>query len=137
MRKFTKIKTILMSLGIIFAFSILINTNFSYYQGYINGNLENDNEQKLKTAECPYGVEWFLTWGGSDSDYGNCIAMDSSDNIYFAGYAGSFGSGGDMCLVKYNSSGFQQWNRTWGGSDMDWGKGIVIDSSGNIYITGN
>ncbi|MFX1315247.1 MAG: SBBP repeat-containing protein [Promethearchaeota archaeon] len=136
MKKITKIKPIIITLAMIFFFSILINTNFNYYQETDYGNLESINEQKLKTAECPYGVEWFLTWGGSASDYGESIVMDSSDNIYFAGYTASFGSGGDICLVKYHSPGFQQSNRIWGGSDIDWGKGIAIDSSRNIYITG-
>ncbi len=46
--------------------------------------------------------------------------MDSSANIYLAGFTYSFGAGsGDIVLVKYKSSGEQQWYRTWGGIDDD------------------
>ena len=36
----------------------------------------------------------------------------------------------------FNSSGDLFWYKTWGGSEGDYGYGIVIDVSGNIYITG-
>ncbi|GAH13728.1 unnamed protein product, partial [marine sediment metagenome] len=49
----------------------------------------------------------------------------------------SFGTGNyDLVLVKYISSGVQQWNFTWGGIDNEAGSGVVVDSSDNIYITG-
>ncbi|GAG83365.1 unnamed protein product, partial [marine sediment metagenome] len=81
--------------------------------------------------------QWNRTWGGSNYDYGNGIAVDSSDNIYLTGQTNSFGAGSsDMVLVKYDSSGLQQWNRTWGGSLGDSGNAITVDSLDNIYIVG-
>jgi len=41
-----------------------------------------------------------------------------------------------MVLVKYDSSGVLQWNRTWGGSNWDEGNGVVVDSSDNVYLAG-
>ncbi|GAH13732.1 unnamed protein product, partial [marine sediment metagenome] len=38
--------------------------------------------------------------------------------------------------VKYDSSGVQQWNSTWGGIDNEAGSGVAVDTSDNIYITG-
>ncbi len=85
-----------------------------------------------------FGVQqWNRTWGGSGSDYGWGVAVDSSDNVYLAGYTGSFGGGyDDMVLVKYDSFGVQQWNRTWGGSGSDYGYGVAVDSSDNVYLAG-
>ncbi len=84
------------------------------------------------------GVEqWVRTWGGFTNDVGTGIAIDTSDNIYIVGTTKSFGVGsGDLCLLKYDKSGILQWNVTWGGIDNDSGTGIVIDSSGKIYIVG-
>jgi len=82
--------------------------------------------------------QWNRTWGGSNYDYGSGVAVDSSGTIYIAGYTISFGAGGyDMCLVKYNNLGVQQWNHTWGGSNSDYGSGVAIDSSNNIYVAGS
>ncbi|MBN1801328.1 MAG: SBBP repeat-containing protein [Candidatus Lokiarchaeota archaeon] len=77
------------------------------------------------------------TWGGNGHDEALKVYTDSLDNIYVVGATDSWGSGGlDMCLIKFNSTGTMIWNRTWGGSKDDIGSGIVMDSSGNIYISG-
>ena len=81
--------------------------------------------------------QWNRTWGGIDDDFGREVAVDSSDNVYVAGSTYNFGAGsGDIVLVKYDSSGVQQWNRTWGGIDDDFGRGVAVDSSDNVYVSG-
>jgi len=81
--------------------------------------------------------QWDRTWGGSDIDFGAGIVLDSSENIYITGSTESFGAGDrDMYLVKYNNLGDYQWNRTCGGSNLDHGEAITLDSSDNIYIVG-
>ena len=84
------------------------------------------------------GQQWNRTWGGSIYfDSGEGVAVDSSDNVYLAGYTDSFGAGSDdMVLVKYDSSGGQQWNRTWGGGNRDYGWEVAVDSSDNVYLAG-
>jgi hypothetical protein len=39
-------------------------------------------------------------------------------------------------LVKYNTSGTEQWLRAAGGTDNDQVRGLASDASGNVYITG-
>ena len=83
-------------------------------------------------------LQWNTTWGGSNGDgTWDGIVLDSSGNIFLAGYTGSFGAEGrDIILVKYNNLGEHQWNTTWGGSGDDYGEAIAFDSSENVYITG-
>ena len=83
-------------------------------------------------------ILWNITWGGIASDAGHGIVVDSKDNIYVTGQTESFGAGsGDMFLVKYNSSGNQLWNKTWGDTESQYGRGIAIDLSDDIYVTGS
>ena len=85
------------------------------------------------------GVEqWNSKWGGTEPDEGFGVAVDSSNNVYIGGRTRSFGAGNnDMLLVKYDSSGVQQWNRTWGGTDYDLSWGVAVDSSNNAYLAGH
>ena len=71
-----------------------------------------------------------------------CKNFDSSSNIYVVGNAGSGFDGNtgqgntDVLLVKFNSSGTKQWSRLYGGTAGDIGRGIAIDNSGNLFLTG-
>ena len=70
------------------------------------------------------------------------MTVDSSGNVYASGYSqgtfdGNSSSGGDdIVLVKYNSSGTQQWIRQLGTDQSDIAEDIAIDSSDNIFLTG-
>ena len=59
----------------------------------------------------------------------NDISGDSSGNLYVTGYVGA-----SKCLtMKLNSSGVIQWERTLTSGGTDYGYGIAVDSSGNIF----
>ena len=68
--------------------------------------------------------------------------MDSSDIIYVTGdtYGGldnnTNAGSNDFFLAKYNSSGAYQWTQQLGTSSGDIGYGVAVDSSNNIYVTG-
>ena len=82
-------------------------------------------------------VQWRRTLGGSGSDEGKGVAVDSSDNIYVCGTTRSTSNGNRyMMIAKYNSSGTLQWQNTLGGSNRDEGEHIEVDSSDNIYVVG-
>ena len=88
-----------------------------------------------------------VTFGGTGVDRGIDIAIDSSDNVYITGDFSStvnFGGGditsagsNDIFVLKLNSSGTFQWVNTFGGTGDDRGIDIAIDSSDNVYITGD
>ena len=82
-------------------------------------------------------IQWQRTVGGSGSDYGNAVGVDSNDNVYITGYSRSTGTGLlELFLAKYNSSGTIQWQRVLEGSGSQTGEGLAFDSSGNVYING-
>ena len=82
-------------------------------------------------------LQWDRTLGGTGTDYGRGVTIDSSDNIIVVGQTNSDGAGGDdILLAKYNSSGTLQWDRTLGGSSLERGYGVAVDSSDNIIVSG-
>jgi hypothetical protein len=89
--------------------------------------------------------------GGNDSEFGVAIAIDDSGNVYITGgtksidydittgtFQTTYGGGTyDVFVTKLNSTGTGLIYSTYiGGSNDDVGLGIVIDGSGNAYITG-
>ena len=87
--------------------------------------------------------------GGSGTDVGYGIAVDSSANAYVVGATAStnfptrnplqpvYGGGGDAFVAKINPSGSALVYSTYlGGSANDLGLGIAVDNSGNANVTG-
>ena len=89
---------------------------------------------------------WAVKAGGSGVDGGDAIAVDSSGNSYVTGYFGgtaAFGSTNltssgerDIFVAKLSSSGSWLWSVKAGGSGLEGGDAIAVDSSGNSYVTG-
>ncbi|NMC04989.1 MAG: hypothetical protein GYA24_07255 [Candidatus Lokiarchaeota archaeon] len=79
---------------------------------------------------------WNRTWGlTGDSGYEVAVAADGS--VYMAGCTQNFGAGaGDAFLAKYSSTGTQLWNRTWGGTNWDYGYGVAVATDGLVYLAG-
>lgn len=73
---------------------------------------------------------------GNNSDYGHSIAVDYTGNVYVTGFSTGILSSYDCITLKYNSSGIEQWVRTYNsqGNSLDDGVSIAIDNSSNIYV---
>jgi hypothetical protein len=94
--------------------------------------------------------QWGTYYGGTLSDRGACISTDGIGNIYVVGYTSSsnnistngsfqntYGGGGDCFTVKFNTNGIRTWATYYGGSSFDFGRAVDIDSTGNVFISGN
>ena len=82
-------------------------------------------------------VGWIALLGGTGSDLGRAVAIDSANNIIVVGQTTSDGAGGtDVLIAKYNSAGALQWDRTLGGTGDEIGTAVAIDSADNIIVVG-
>jgi hypothetical protein len=92
----------------------------------------------------------FATYlGGGSIDNGNGIAVDNAGNVYLTGtttsvfpttagvFDTSLGGVSDIFVTKLNASGTALVYSTYvGGSSEETGEAIVVDASGNAYVTG-
>jgi len=75
---------------------------------------------------------------GNGDDYASAIAMDDSGNVYVTGWSVGLGTAKDYATVKYNNMGIEQWVGRYNGpgDSDDYAYAIVVDGSGNVYVTG-
>ena len=94
---------------------------------------------------------WSKRRGGTGNDIGDGIGFDSDGNLYSSGiFSGavdfdpgletstltSSGSN-DVFISKFDTSGNYLWAKKFGGSSSDGSTPISVDSSGNIYLSGD
>ena len=111
-------------------------------------SFENGFVTKFSSA----GARAYSTYvGGNNSDWVSGIAVDSAGNAYLTGvaYSSTFtgapaggpqtanAGSGDAFVAKLNPAGTAMPAFTFlGGANNDFGRSIVLDSSGNVYVAG-
>ena len=91
----------------------------------------------LVKADSLGAEEWSMTFGGSKDDIGYGVQQTSDEGYILAGYTESYGAGKkDLWLIKTDSLGAQEWERSFGGSEDDIGKSLVISEDGGYAIAG-
>jgi hypothetical protein len=93
------------------------------------------------------GCQWSKRFGSTGSDTGNAVAVDTSGNVViFGNFIGSidFGVGAltsagqqDIFVAKFSSAGNYMWAKRFGGTGLDNARGLAVDGSGNVALTGD
>jgi uncharacterized delta-60 repeat protein len=87
-------------------------------------------------------VDWInrFTSPGIYEDEATCMAMDSANNIYVAGYSHVTGTTSNYTFttIKYNNQGVQQWVAYYSGPGSSFAQinDIKIGQNGMVYVTG-
>ena len=83
------------------------------------------------------GIEWSQTFGGWSADFAHSVQQTPDGGYIVGGYTRSFGNGNsDVWLIKTNSNGQEQWDRTFGGSSNDTGRFVQQTLDGGYIIAG-
>ena len=109
---------------------ILAGVTGSYGAG--NGDLW------LVKADSEGNEQWNRTFGGIDPDCAVSVQQTSDDGYILAGYTESYGAGrSDFWLVKTDSKGNKEWDKTFGGTDHDEVSSVQQTSDGGYILAGD
>jgi uncharacterized delta-60 repeat protein len=127
-----------------YANSIAVNNSGDVF---ITGTSKLSNQTGVRSdfLTVKYNSSGILQWtskyhgAANEENEGFCIALDNLGNIYAAGECSEFSGLQDYCVIKYNSSGSQIWKANYNSSNIhrDIISGMVLDTSGNVYVTGS
>lgn len=105
-----------------------------------------ENDMVIARYSADGAIRWVRSGGGAGMDWANGVAVDASGNSYVVGYysgGATFGSHSliaegdhDIFVAAYDPNGTLRWIRSAGGSGVDEGYGVAVDSDGNVYVTG-
>lgn len=94
---------------------------------------------------------WAKCSEGNSMDYGSSVAVDVSGNAYITGgfrsslikfdsvklaNVGLGCSAYEVFTAKYDTSGNVLWAKSGNGTGSDFGRGVITDKAGNVYVTG-
>ena len=122
------------------SFSLLDNDTYTFE---ITGEYDPTRELVIDPD-----LAWGSYLGGSWSDIAEDVAVDSSGNVHVTGstQSNAWVSGGWLTdydsptygyVVKLSSDGQHLWSTYVGGYSEDRGRGIALDASGNVFVTGS
>ena len=128
-----------------FAFDLKVDSQgYVYVTGYSMGiNLKQDC---LTIKYNPQGgEEWVARYNGPDNldDFATSIGIDNNSNVFISGYSKNAPSPNistsDIITIKYDGLGNEKWVHRYNGPGNynDQAGSIVVDSSGDAYVTGS
>ncbi len=134
--------------GIDFARGVAVDASGNIYvtgatEGNLNGNTSAGLLDIFLTKFNSSGQRLFtIQIGTPGNDIGYGIALDSSGNVYVTGstdgnLSGTSNGGLDIFLAKFDSSGQNLFTTQFGTPFDDIGRGVAVDGSGNVYVTGS
>lgn len=132
---------------------LLLSGSTLYAVGYTRGNLHGNTligvdgwaDIFIASIDTTTGTRtWTRTLGTAGTDLPAAISIHSTGKLLVTGHTwgnldGNLNLGNtDLFVSKIDiASGIADWTRTIGGADFDYGRDVLADGTGNVYVTGS
>lgn len=110
---------------------------------YVAGRTKANNyDLAVRKIDGSGATVWTKFFQGTDDDRATAVAVDDSSYVYVTGLtdvnANPLIEDYNVITLKYNSSGTQQWLKTFNGSanSNDYSDGIAVNSTGDVFVNG-
>jgi len=105
--------------------------------GYTSSFGAGGDDAWLVKTDSSGNIQWKQTYGGTGGDYASSVVKTSDGGYALAGSTDSIGAGSqDMWLIKTDSDGNMQWNKTFGGAGYDYASSVIQTSDGGYALVG-
>jgi predicted secreted protein len=103
--------------------------------GQTNSFGAGNNDFWLVKTDASGIMEWNMTYGGTGNDVGIHVLQTVDGGYALAGSTSSFGVGSnDAWLIMTDADGTMQWNKTYGGTGMEFGQCLEPTSDGGYAL---
>jgi len=95
-----------------------------------------DNDIWVVKIDSIGDIQWQKTFGDSTYDEGISIIQNAAGNFVVLGWLSDADWDADFCLLNLDPSGNLVWQKTYGGSDTDWGYQVIQTLDGGYMLSG-
>ncbi len=104
--------------------------------GYTKSYGAGANDVYLVKTDYSGNQLWDKVFGGTQDDLAFSVLQTSDGGFLITGSSFSFGTGGDMLMIKTNSNGNLIWQKTFGGISSDGAMNVAHTMDNGFIITG-
>lgn len=124
--------------GLDWAHSVVQTNDGGYLlAGVTNSSVASSYDALLVKTDSAGNMQWNRTYGGTNYEEARSLVRTSDEGYAFAGSTSSYGAGDhDFWLVKTDSSGNMQWNKTYGGASTEAPSSVVQTKDGGYALVG-
>ena len=120
--------------GYDYGYSVQQTTDGGYVMA---GSTNNRQDIWLIKTDADGMEEWNRTFGGPAMDEGYSVQQTADGGYIAAGYTASYGAGsGDVWVIKADPDGNEQWNKTFGGPELEKGYSVQQTADGGYIAAG-
>ena len=94
------------------------------------------NDGFITKIDSAANIIWSKQIGSVGDDELSHVTVDETENIYATGFINDSKNNQDVLVIKLDTDGNIVWQKQFGTDSTDVGGNIIVDTNGEIYITG-